>query len=74
MLIKPNNPTNEGFYAPYVKGEISHIYNTFDTIIKNKYDLRDKVENQEVLNNTIKYLNNTRFSINKEVLDFVLTE
>jgi len=23
-------------------GETSHIYNTFDTIVKNKYDLRNK--------------------------------
>ena len=54
------------------KGEISHIYNTFDTDVKHKFEIRDKVENQAVLNKTISYLNKTAFTINNEVLDFIV--
>ena len=39
------------------KGEISHIYNTFDTDVKHKFEIRDKVENQEVINKTISCIN-----------------
>ena len=41
------------------KGEISHIYNTFDTDVKHKFEIRDKVENQEVINKTISCINKT---------------
>jgi len=43
----------------------------FDTIVKNKYILEIS-ENQNVLINFINYLNNTAFSINNEVLNFIL--
>ena len=59
MLTVPRNPTNTGKYLPYIIPELSHIYNSFDSIVKNKYDLRDKTENQGVLKHTIIYLNNT---------------
>ena len=74
MLHKPNEPDSDGKYLPYIHGEISHIYNTFDTIVKRKYDIRDQVENQSVLIDTINYLNNTPFIINKEILKFIRNE
>jgi len=37
MLVKPRDPDSEDNYAPYLKSEISHIYNSFDSIIKNKF-------------------------------------
>ena len=72
MLVVPNNPDKDGKYFPYIHSEISHIYNTFDTVVKQKFEIRDKVENQEVLNKTISYLNKTAFTINNEVLDFIV--
>jgi DNA-directed RNA polymerase len=74
MLVKPNPPINDGKYFPYLNPEISHIYNTFDTIIKKNYKNRDVNENQIALSNTINYLNNVRYSINLDQLDFVLGE
>jgi hypothetical protein len=74
MLVNPNSPDETGKYLPYINGEISHIYNTFDSIVKTKHSIRDKVENQQALNQTINYLNNTAFKINLDVLDFILTE
>lgn len=74
MLVKPNSPTIDNKYFPYIQGEISHIYNTFDSVVKNKHSIRDKVENQHLLNQTINYLNNTPFKINLDVLDFILNE
>lgn len=74
MLVIPNKPDVNGKYLPYIHGEISHIYNTFDSVVKHKHDLRDQVENQYVLNHTINYLNKTAFTINKDVLDFILLE
>ena len=53
MLHKPNEPDSDGKYLPYIHGEISHIFNTFDKIVKRKYDIRDQVENQSVLIDTI---------------------
>jgi hypothetical protein len=38
MLIKPRLPETNGEYFPYILPEISHIYNSFDTVIKQKYD------------------------------------
>jgi hypothetical protein len=74
MLIKPNEPDETGKYLPYINGEISHIYNTFDTIVKNKYDIRDQVKNQYALVDSINYLNNTPFSINEDILNFITEE
>ena len=75
MLVIPNSPDLEdGKYLPYINGETSHIYNTFDTVVKQKHEIKDKVENQHVLNETINYLNKTPFTINKDVLDFILLE
>jgi hypothetical protein len=76
MLVVPNFPDAEGKYLPYVNGETSHIYNTFDTVVKQnkKHEIRDRVENQHVLNNTINYLNKTAFTINNGVLDLIIAE
>ena len=74
MLVIPNGPNIDNKYFPYIQGEISHIYNTFDSVVKNKHSIRDKVENQQVLNQSINYLNNTPFKINLEVLEFILIE
>jgi hypothetical protein len=74
MLIRPNEPYDDGKYLPYLHGEISHIYNTFDMIVKKKFDLRDQIEKQHVLIDSIIYLNNTRFTINNDVLDFIVGE
>jgi hypothetical protein len=74
MIVPPISPDENGKYLPYINGEISHIYNTFDTIVKKKYDIRDQVENKGTLIKTINYLNNTAFTINKQVLDFILDE
>lgn len=74
MLVVPNMPELDGKYFPYIHSEISHIYNSFDTVVKQKFEIRDKVENQQVLNKTISYLNKTAFTINNDVLDFILTE
>lgn len=74
MLVKPNSPDEKGKYLPYIHGEISHIYNSFDSIVKHKHDLKEKVENQNVLNKTVNYLNENTFTINNDVLDFTLLE
>jgi hypothetical protein len=47
MLVKPNSPHENGKYLPYIHHEICHIYKTFYSIVKHKYDIRDKGENQE---------------------------
>ena len=67
MLILPNEPSIDGKYLPYILPEISHIYNSFDSIVKNKYNNRDKSENQNSLNKIITYLNKTRFKINIDI-------
>ena len=74
MLVPANSPNQDAKYLPYINGEISHIYNSFETIIKHKYNIKDKVENQESLIDVVKYLNNTPFSINNVMLDFILNE
>lgn len=63
----------ENIYHTFME-QISHIYNTFDSVIKHKHDIRDKVENQQALNNSINYLNNNAFTINNNVLEFILME
>lgn len=45
MLIQVNESDKNGKYLPYINVEISHIYNTFDTIVKSKYDIRDQIKN-----------------------------
>jgi len=67
MLVKPRDPDSEDNYAPYLKSEISHIYNSFDTIIKNKFTNKFNTQNQRFLNKTISYLNNIEFSINYRI-------
>ena len=74
MLFRPNLLYDDGKYLPYLKSEISYIYNTFDIIVKKKYHLIDPVENQKVLIESVNYINNTRFTINKDVLNFVVGE
>ena len=73
MLIRPNEPEN-GKYSPYILNESSHIYNSFDTVVKNKYNNSLKTEHQDVLYKTINYLNNIKFKINKDVLNYILNE
>jgi len=36
---------NKDLFNKGVQGEISRFYNTFDTVVKHKYEIRDKVEN-----------------------------
>jgi DNA-directed RNA polymerase len=74
MLYPPRNPDKKGNYAPYLDSSISHIYNPFDSIVKNKFTNKFKTENQESLVETISYLNNIKFQINKDVLYFLLEE
>jgi hypothetical protein len=74
MVAMPNRPDQNGKYFPYIHSEISHIYNSFDTVVKKKFEIRDQVENQQVLNKTINYLKKTAFTINNEVLNFILSE
>jgi len=74
MLVKPRDPDSEDNYAPYLKSEISHIYNSFDSIIKNKFTNKFNTENQRVLNKTISYLNNIEYTINVKVLSYLLDE
>jgi DNA-dependent RNA polymerase len=74
MLVPGNEPEDDGKYYPYISREISHIYNSFDTVIKNKYDNLKTTERQEVLNNTIKTFNKTGFRINANVLNIIWRE
>lgn len=69
-LTIPNKPFEDGKYLPYQLPEISHIYNTFDTIVKKIFNLKFNVENQDVLNESVCYLNNTAFNINNYMLNF----
>jgi len=74
MLILPRCPNEDGKYFPYILPEISHIYNSFDTIIKNKYDNKFITEGQENIVDTINYLNKIKFRINNDVLDYIVNE
>jgi hypothetical protein len=74
MLTKPIPPLENGTYFPYLTPEISHIYNSTDTIITKKFDTIYTTEKQNVLINTINILNNIPFEINTRVLDFILEE
>jgi hypothetical protein len=74
MLVKPNQPSPSGFYLPYLNPEISHIFNSFDTIIKNKYDNMIPTEQQSNIIPTINYLNGVRFKINQDVLNKLYLE
>lgn len=74
MLVRPNLATTDGLYLPYVLPESSHIYNPFDSIVHDKFDQKVKSESQGVLAKSINYLNSIPYRINKEVLEFLLTE
>lgn len=75
MLVPPQDyDFKKKKYLPYLNPEIYHIYNSFDGIIKNKFSNKIKTYNEEKIYNTIEHLNNVRFSINKEMLNFVLIE
>jgi len=74
MLVNPNSPDKNGNYLPYIHGETSHIYNTFDTIVKINMILEIKLKIKMYLLILFNYLNNTAFSINNEVLNFILDE
>jgi DNA-directed RNA polymerase len=74
MLVKPRDPGIDASYIPYLYPEISHIFNSFDTIVKNKYDNMVATEEQGKIVHTINYLNNVKFKINHDVLDILVTE
>ena len=74
MLIKPSDADENGKYFPNVLPEISHIYNSFDNIIKNKYDQLYNTTNQGTLISTIKTLNSVKFMINKRLLSYIMAE
>ena len=74
MLVEPNKVNKDGNYLPYLSGELSHIYNPFDTIIKNKYDQMIKTENFNNIEYTIHYLNSVKFKINEEMLNYIIDE
>jgi hypothetical protein len=74
MLIVPRSPSIDGKYLPYISPEISHIYNSFDTIIKNKFDNKFNTEGQENISITINYLNSVKFKINQDLLNYILSE
>jgi hypothetical protein len=73
MVTVPRSPDG-GKYLPYILPEISHIYNPFDTIIKNKYDNKFNTEGQENIFDTINYLNQIKFRINIDVLKYLVEE
>jgi len=73
MLIVPNKGVNDKYF-PYLTPEISHIYNSFDTIIKNKYDNMYNTECQVNISNTITYLNSIKFKINVDFLNYISSE
>lgn len=74
MLVPANSPSETGMYFPYLLPEISHIYNPFDTVIKNKHDNLIPTRNQESIIDTINFLNNVKFKINKKVFYFIVKE
>jgi len=74
MLIKPRLPETNGEYFPYILPEISHIYNSFDTVIKQKYDNKFNTEGEENIVNTIVYLNSIAYKINNKVLSLLIYE
>jgi hypothetical protein len=73
MLVKGRGLINEK-YMPYYLDDINNVYNTFDSIIKNKYDNKYKTQNERKIYSSINFLNNVGFKINAEVLGFVLKE
>ena len=74
MLVEPNKVNNDRKYLPYLSGELSHIYNPFDTIIKNKYDQMITTKNSENIEYTIHSLNSVKFKINEEMLNYIIEE
>ena len=73
MITPPRVIENEkGYYFPYL---FTNIINLDECkVIKGKYDQKFDTEPSEILNKSIDYLNNIRFRINNEMLNFVLEE
>jgi hypothetical protein len=66
MLVPPKQPENTGYnYLPYYSGEISHVMNTFDRLVKDNYKNKHATENLNALVKTMVSLNNVSFKINK---------
>lgn len=75
MLVTPNPPDNEGNnYLPYLSGEISHIVNTFDRLVKDNYKNKYPTENLKGLVKTMISLNNVPFKINKLAYNIFMYE
>jgi hypothetical protein len=75
MLVTPNSPDMDGNnYLPYMSGEVSHIMNTFDRLVKDNYKNKYPTENLNALVKTMISLNNVSFKINKLAYNIFLEE
>jgi hypothetical protein len=75
MLVAPNSPDEEGNnYLPYLSGEISHVMNTFDRLVKDNYKNKKPTENLGALVKTMVSLNNVAFKINKLAYNLFMEE
>jgi DNA-directed RNA polymerase len=75
MLVKPNSPDKDGYnYLPYLTGEVSHIMNTYDRLVKDNYKNKYPTENIKVLVKTMESLNNVKFKINQIAFKIFIEE
>jgi hypothetical protein len=74
MLVPAKRVEMDGRYFPYYQPEINHIHNSFDTIIKPKYDNKYQTKNEHRVSDVITFLNNVKFKVNKKVFNFVVNE
>lgn len=74
MLIPAQDVDMDGNYLSYYSPEINHIHNSFDTIIKPKYDNKYQTKNETNISDVIKYLNSVKLKINKKVFNFAINE
>jgi DNA-directed RNA polymerase len=75
MLVRPNLPDNDGNnYLPYLSGEVSHVMNTYDRLVKDNYKNKYPTENLKGLVKTMVSLNNVPFKINKIAYSIFIKE
>lgn len=74
MLVPAQGLNIKQKYYPYLTPEINHVFNPFDTIIKNKYDNLYPTQQEENINKCIIFLNNVKFKINTKVYNLIVNE
>ena len=75
LLTEPRKiEENSEYYSPYISPELFHNYNSFDTVVKPKFDQREKSEISSTISKCIEFLNSIKFKINLDVLYFISNE